>query len=275
MAEDSGKSLMDPGIAQREPPPTVAFWDESARPPPWGYFGSVVWTLLAFGLGSIAGMIFYVVMIGLEQTVALSQKINIDPSVRFDGVLLAYVYVASSIVQIAVFVFAIRLKRWEVTEYLALIAPAARAIFPALALVAALVLITDGALAFFGKNPVPEFQIVSYRTAKAAGLLPLLFAVIVLIAPLAEEIMFRGFLYRGFVRRPNHAPYAILVISLVFAAIHQQYDWFGLTQVFLMALLFGWVRWWSGSTILTVLMHVLANFIAMVETVIYMEWWRT
>jgi hypothetical protein len=33
----------------------------------------------------------------------------------------------------------------------------------------------------------------------------------------------------------------------------------------------GWFRWASGSTTLTILMHVLINFEAMLETVIKME----
>lgn len=267
---------MEPGttFAQRDPPPRdVGYWQEPAYPPTWGYFGTVAWTILAFALGSVAGIIFYGAVVGFNELLALSEKLEIDPSIKYDGVLLSYIYLASSVVQIAVFAIVIRAKRWPVAEYLALVAPSRNAALPSLALLAALVILTDGAMLVLGKNPVPEFQIVAYRTAKEAGLLTLLFAVIVLIAPIAEEIMFRGFLYRGFVRRPSHAPYAIVVISLVFASVHQQYDWIGLTQVFVMALLLGAVRWLSGSTVLTIMMHMLANFIAMAETFVYMEWW--
>ena len=130
-------------------------------------------------------------------------------------------------------------------------------------------------MALFGRNPVPEFQIVAYRTAREAGALPLLFGTIVLLAPITEEIMFRGFVFRGLVRRPSHAPYMILLISLAFAIIHQQYDLLGLGQVLAMALLLGWARYLSGSILLSIMMHVLANLIAMLETVVYLEWWPT
>lgn len=267
---------MEPGatFAPREPARDAAQWREPAYPPPWGYFGSLAWTVVAFAFGSVAGIAFYGWMVGFDRLLALSQTLDADSTVKYDGVLLSYIYVASSIVQIAVFAFVIRFKRWPVAEYLGLTVPPSRFIVPALALLLALVVLTDGVMVLLGKNPVPEFQVVAYRTAKEAGSLALLFAVIVVIAPIAEEIMFRGFLYRGLVRRPAHAPYAIIVISLIFAVIHQQYDWIGLLQVFVMALLLGWVRWWSGSTVLTILMHILANFIAMAETVVYLEWWR-
>ena len=63
-----------------------------------------------------------------------------------------------------------------------------------------------------------------------------------------------------------------LLISALFAAIHMQYDWFGVLQVFFIGLLFGFARWRSGSTLLTILMHVLANLWATVETMIKVEW---
>jgi len=64
---------------------------------------------------------------------------------------------------------------------------------------------------------------------------------------------------------------AILVISLLFAAIHVQYDWFGILQVFFVGLLLGLVRWRSGSTVLTILMHVLINLWATVQSMIKVE----
>jgi hypothetical protein len=244
----------------------------NSLPPPWGYVMTVVWGLLAFGISAIAAIVFCSWLLGLEQLRAIMAAPNDDLNVKFDGVFLSYVYFMSAIVQVLILVLAVKIKRWPIAAYLALTVPSARVLIFGVLLIGVLVAISDGAIAYFGKNPVSEFQIVAYRTAKAAGGLPLLLAVIVVLAPIAEEILFRGFAYRGFVRRPSHAPYAILVISLIFAAGHQQYDLLGLTQVFVMGLLFGIMRWLSGSTILTILMHVTANLIAMVETMVYVEW---
>ena len=41
-------------------------------------------------------------------------------------------------------------------------------------------------------------------------------------------------------------PGTILLAAGLWAAIHLQYDWFGIAQVFCLGLLFGWVRWRSG-----------------------------
>ena len=49
----------------------------------------------------------------------------------------------------------------------------------------------------------------------------------------------------------------------------------GITQVFLTGLVLGWVRWRSGSTTLTSLLHMLVNLGATVETIIKMGWSAT
>jgi uncharacterized protein len=94
----------------------------------------------------------------------------------------------------------------------------------------------------------------------------------VIAAPVAEEIMFRGFLFRGWVRSERSAIPGILIISALFAAIHVQYDWFGMLQVFFIGLLLAIARWRSGSTLLTILMHVIANLWATIESMIKVEW---
>jgi membrane protease YdiL (CAAX protease family) len=53
--------------------------------------------------------------------------------------------------------------------------------------------------------------------------------------------------------------------------LHIQYDWLGMAQIFAAGLTLGWFRWASGSTALTIIMHVLINFEAMLETAIKVE----
>jgi len=47
-----------------------------------------------------------------------------------------------------------------------------------------------------------------------------------------------------------------------------QYDWFVIAQVFCFGLLLGWMRWVSGSTVLTMMLHGFINFEGMIETLI-------
>ena len=61
---------------------------------------------------------------------------------------------------------------------------------------------------------------------------------------------------------------AIVVISLLWAALHIQYDWTGILQIFVIGLFLGWMRWRSGSTLLTLLLHTLFNLEGTLETVL-------
>jgi hypothetical protein len=90
----------------------------------------------------------------------------------------------------------------------------------------------------------------------------------IIIAPAGEELLFRGFLFRGFVRSERSAWPGIVAISLLWAALHVQYDFAGMLQIFVVGLFLGWVRWRSGSTLLTFLLHALFNLEGTVETVL-------
>ena len=93
---------------------------------------------------------------------------------------------------------------------------------------------------------------------------------IVVIAPIGEEIAFRGFLFRGWAK-PGWEMYAVAGIALAWALLHIQYDWLGMVQIFVAGLVLGWFRWATGSTILTIGMHILVNSQSMLETWIKME----
>lgn len=54
-----------------------------------------------------------------------------------------------------------------------------------------------------------------------AGFLPLLIFVVVVIAPLTEEVVFRGFMYRGLADRWGAAP-AVLITAGLWALAHTQ-----------------------------------------------------
>lgn len=85
-----------------------------------------------------------------------------------------------------------------------------------------------------------------------------------LLAPLVEEIVFRGAiqgaLQTGFAQRGKSHWYAIVVTSLLFAAIHGNPA--QMPHAFLIGLLMGWMRYRSGSIIPGVTVHLLNNTIA-------------
>jgi hypothetical protein len=82
---------------------------------------------------------------------------------------------------------------------------------------------------------------------------------LVVVAPIMEEIIFRGFLMRGWSETRLGVAGAIVLTSLIFAAIHTHHGPIGMALVFASAVLFGLMRWQSGSTVLPIMMHVARN----------------
>ncbi len=88
---------------------------------------------------------------------------------------------------------------------------------------------------------------------------------LVVTAPITEEIVFRGFIYRGFAASRLGTVGAVVLSSLIFTAIHIQYDLITLCGVLATALLLGTMRAVSGSTVLTIAMHALNNGVVLLE----------
>ena len=59
-------------------------------------------------------------------------------------------------------------------------------------------------------------------------------------------------------------PITIVVTAVLWAILHIQYDWFFVVEIVTLGLFFGWMRWKSGSTLLTMMLHSLNNGLALV-----------
>ena len=239
---------------------------ETAAPRrPWGIWATLGWVILAFVL---------------SQVVAAAALVLVRPDAMLagadlllkDGVAIAISNIPANVVQIIVLALAARRPGWSAAEYLGLAWPKARAAVIAFAILVTFLLGYDAITNLLGRDIVTPFQVDTYRSAREAGMLPLLWLALVIAAPVAEEIIFRGFLFRGWVRSERAAVPGVVLISALFAAIHPQYDWFGILQVFFIGLLLGWARWRSGSTMLTILMHVWINLWATAQSMIKVEW---
>jgi uncharacterized protein len=171
-----------------------------------------------------------------------------------------------TILQVQLLALAARQRGWRASEYLGWIVPNPRDAAVTFAVFVALILATDALYYLLNIYGVPPVQINNYRSAREAGVLVILWIAVIVVAPLSEEILFRGFLYRGWARSPRAVVPAVLVISALWAILHRQYDWLGILQIFLQGLVLGWARWRSGSTMLTFAMHAFGNAWSTVET---------
>jgi CAAX protease family protein len=183
-------------------------------------------------------------------------------SLGTNGPLLATVFLISTPLVVAYFVLAVRLARVPFGEYMALNRPTWRDILIGIGALAA-VLVVAGAGATLSGQETPEFMTESFRTARDAGILPLFIFSLAVLAPVQEELFFRGFLYRGLSTSIGPWP-TIVLTSAVWSVVHLQYEWFFIGEIFVLGLAFGWLRLRSGSTILTMILHGGMNTLAIV-----------
>ncbi len=81
----------------------------------------------------------------------------------------------------------------------------------------------------------------------------------VIIAAIAEEVLFRGFLQIS-LERKGDATRAVLLSALAWTLIHQNPYW--AVEIFIMGIFIGFLAWRTNSIIPSVIVHALNNFIA-------------
>jgi uncharacterized protein len=230
----------------------------------WGYWATFGWAVLAFVVGQF-------VALGVLLWLRLSD-LNALLTTPFDGKLVTLFILISNPISIAVIALAVRAAHAPQTAYLALVLPPRRYLLIGLASLVGLIALSDALLYFGGYPLVTPFQLQSYQTAAAEGWVAALWFGAIVVAPAGEEVMFRGFLFRGWARSERATWPAIIAISLLWAALHVQYDWTGIAQIFIIGLFLGWMRAASGSTLLTFLLHGLFNLEGTLETVVQIYW---
>jgi membrane protease YdiL (CAAX protease family) len=119
-----------------------------------------------------------------------------------------------------------------------------------------------------GKVPKPTHPIVQVMGHLDWPLLLQLLFLASVVAPLVEETMFRGFLYRhlrevtGRWGRGFSVLYSALVVSFLFAAIHPQ-GWVAIPALMALAFVFALMREWRGTLIPSMVAHGINNGLIM------------
>jgi membrane protease YdiL (CAAX protease family) len=249
-------------IDPANPPLIIA--PASRTPRVWGFWGTVFWGLIVFAamfVGQIAVVIFFV----LNRGGAIDQAAMIR-AVAGSGTAISLSVIAGLPAVLVALWFAIRWTRISFTDYLALRWTSWRNV--ALGVIGLVVLVAGWDLLSraIGKEVSPDFMIDVFKSARSDDALWLLVIAFCAAAPMSEELFARGFLYRGLSESFLGVPGAILVSSIVWTSLHLQYDWFFFGEVFCIGLWFGYIRYRSQSTWLTIVLHALNNLAAVVQS---------
>jgi membrane protease YdiL (CAAX protease family) len=230
---------------------------------PWGFWGSLGWGLLALAAGLLASFI-YIFIWSASHRFAIPSASNETLGTAMGTVML--------VVSAAVLVIPVKLRHYSLSEYFALNDIPRRDLVLGVAGLIALIAVFEAMEWLLGIDAGSKSVIASYQAMKLAGTLPMLWLIAVIVAPVTEELLFRGFLHRGWAPSRLGIFGTIILTSALWAAMHQQYDLPGILCVFSIGLLLGWIRQRSESTTLTILLHALNNTIAMVLIAIHVEW---
>jgi uncharacterized protein len=227
-------------------------------PPPrwtWGFLETTLVALIADGVFNFAGGFAVALVLSVYEgarTLSPAEFQALGQEGRWQGAGI----IAAALPTIAVLWVAIRMAGREFAEYLALNWPAGRELLRAFGIMA-IVVLAEGFVASFVGAQKPATD--SYLVVGGAGGLLLLLIGGCIAAPIVEEFVVRGFMFRGWSQSFLGPKGAIVMTSVVWAMNHTQYDWFARSEIFVMGLALGYFRWRSGSTWLTVMVHSALN----------------
>lgn len=105
--------------------------------------------------------------------------------------------------------------------------------------------------------PIPEWVLNLFSELNQKDIF--VFTTVVISAPLLEELLFRGVILDGLLRREN-ASKAIFISALIFGLIH--FIPWQAGPALLMGLFLGWLYWRTRSLILCIALHAVNNFTA-------------
>jgi membrane protease YdiL (CAAX protease family) len=250
-------------------PLTEAVWEEEYPGPakagpalrPWGPWATLGWTLL----GIVLIVVIQGVVFGVFAAVKLASNPHADlMALATNGNVFAASSLATTPPLIGFVVLLIYVRPYPLRAYLAWVWPPARVVSMAIAGQVLVLVASDLTSLALGRPISPPIMFDLYRSAS----LPFFLLALLVAAPLGEETLFRGFLFKGIAESRLGPIGAIAISSITWAILHIQYDWYGIVSIMVMGLYLGWVRSWSGSVPLTIVLHFLANLGATAEVVI-------
>lgn len=225
--------------------------------PVWSLYSTIIISFIIFVTFTLAQSII----------LFLIQKIKSDHVVDLKS--LAYNYLGiisffSSICGCICLYFFIKIKNFEFKKYLNMNLPGIKISLKFFVLTVALILIME-----LISNAYPSFfdtDFVKESYTNSNNLIFFYFGVVI-FGPLFEELLFRGFLFKGLEKSFIGGHGAVLISSLIFSIIHVQYGFYIIVfLLFPMSLLLGYARLESKSILLPIFLHSFNNFVTSIIT---------
>jgi len=240
------------------------------KPRPWGFWATLGYSAIVFAVFLALQLLTVGAFVSAEKV----QHPELDPEVyaknlSSNGLCIAMMVIISGLICTPLtLLFAKLRKNISLKDYIGFKEPQKREWVKWLLILAAFLFLSDGVSHLLRQPIVPPFMVEAYKTASS---LPALLLAIIVVAPIFEEIFFRGFLFQG-IRYSRLGPvWAVGMTSLIWAVIHVQYGIYGIATVFVLGLFFGIARLKTDSIHLLMVMHSVVGLVATVETAVYVH----
>ena len=237
---------------------------------PWGLWATLGFSAIIFALFLALQILVAAAFVSLAK--AKHPELDLEvyaKSLSSNGFCIGIMAVVSGLICTPLTLLFTKLrKNISVKNYIGFKEPLKREWVQWLLILAAFLFLSDGISLLLHQTIVPPFMVDAYKTASS---LPTFLFAIVVVAPIFEEIFFRGFLFQG-IRYSRLGPIgAIGITSLLWAVIHLQYDIYGIATIFALGLLFGIARLKTDSIHLLMVMHSFVGLVATMETALYVH----
>ena len=184
-----------------------------------------------------------------------------------DGTVVSLSIVIGCVLLVAISVLLIRVRSGNARQYLALKRFSWTVGVGMLGLLLIFMIGSQALTYLLNESPL-VFVDPLYQSVSSVWLL--IFAMVI-VAPIYEELIFRGLVWSAIAEQFSDATYsehrgaviASLVTSVIFAVIHLQYGLYEISTIVVLALLFCYARIKSGSLVLPMLLHIINNGAAM------------
>jgi membrane protease YdiL (CAAX protease family) len=227
----------------------------------WGFWptvglGVVVGFVFTFVQGIVA-MIFTIVFVVENTELDLTELIN---RLLEDGDLISAATIASGIICTGLILIMIKARHGiSIREYLALKPLNAKTVLIVLAVTAGFIGLSFIINTILKSEEGTDIVTSSYSNATS----PVFFWIaVVIFAPVFEESFLRGFMFLGFRQSKIGVVGAVILTSLIWAALHLQYNILQMAQIFVLGIILGIVRHKSNSLYSCIIIHALNNLIA-------------
>jgi membrane protease YdiL (CAAX protease family) len=231
----------------------------------WGFWPTAGWGVLVMFVSGVVqviiAVIFFVTRLVSEVTIDLTE---LDISEWLDaidlGLLLSLSIIISAIVCIGLVLIIIKVRRGAtIAEYLGFKSIGTGTAMAALAISVAFIVLSILVNMGLNRPADSDIMVQAYNTSVWPALFWL---AVVVFGPVFEEVLFRGFLFEGFRHSRIGIPGTIILTSLVWAGFHLQYGLFEIASIFVLGVIFGVVRYKTGSLWPPMIMHAFNNLMA-------------